>query len=95
MPETFDLVGAIIDFENGDLDDDATIELFQHLVDTGQAWTLQGSYGRAARALIDQGYVTDPSAVREPKPEKIGTHCECGADYVDLGPRGWGYACAR
>ena len=54
-----DVVGAIIAYETGGLGEDATITLFQHLVDTGLAWSLQGSYGRAAQALIDQGLVTN------------------------------------
>ncbi len=54
---TFDLVGAIMNFESGQLDDDGVIELFQHLVDTGMAWSLQGSYGRAAKQLLDQGLI--------------------------------------
>lgn len=53
----FDCVGAIMAFEQGDLDEEKTIELFQHLVDTGLAWQLQGSYGRAAKHLIENGYI--------------------------------------
>jgi hypothetical protein len=47
----------IIEFEQGTLDDDAVIELFQELVNTGLAWQLQGSYGRTAADLIDAGLV--------------------------------------
>jgi len=54
---TYDRVVSIIEFENGTLDDDGVLELFQDLVDTGLAWSLQGSYGRAANALIEAGHI--------------------------------------
>lgn len=47
----------IMDFEMGMLDDEGILKLFQHLVDTGMAWTLQGSYGRMATALIENGLI--------------------------------------
>lgn len=52
---------AIIAYEQGDLNDDQMIELFQSLVDTGLAWQLQGSYGRTAVELIEAGLVSRPS----------------------------------
>ena len=58
MTRPYDVTGAIIAFESGDLDEEGVRELFQHLVDTGLAWTLQGSYGRAAAALIEAGVIT-------------------------------------
>ncbi len=36
------------------------IEAWQHLIDTGLAWTLQGWYGRQATALIETGVCTAP-----------------------------------
>lgn len=53
----YDLVGNIMDFETGNLDEDGICTLFQYLVDTGLAWTLQGSYGRMAKALLDEGRI--------------------------------------
>jgi hypothetical protein len=53
----YDEVSAIMAFENGELDEEGTLELFQHLVDTGLAWRLQGSYGRAAASLLEQGLI--------------------------------------
>lgn len=50
-------VGLIIEYESGQMSDKATIKLFSELIKTGDAWTLQGSYGRMAKALIDAGYI--------------------------------------
>jgi hypothetical protein len=55
-----DQVDMIMAFEAGELDEDGVIALFQDLVDSGLAWKLQGSYGRAAVSLIEQGLVSLP-----------------------------------
>jgi len=56
--KVYDRTSAIIAYETGELELDGVVELFQHLVDTGLAWQLQGSYGRTAVALIEAGLVT-------------------------------------
>ena len=53
----FDSLAFIMDYESGDLSEAELIDGFQHLLDSGLAWSLQGSYGRMARALIDAGYI--------------------------------------
>lgn len=44
-------------YEDGDMTQREEIALFQKLVRSGMAWTLQGSYGRTARAMIDAGLI--------------------------------------
>jgi len=56
--EKFDLVGSIMDYEGGEMSDEDMIVFFQHLIDTGMAWSLQGHYGRTAKALIEAGHCT-------------------------------------
>jgi hypothetical protein len=53
-----DVTNNILAFECGELSDEDIIILFQHLVNTGLAWTLQGSYGRTATTLIEAGLVS-------------------------------------
>jgi hypothetical protein len=48
----------IMDFEEGLLDDDEVIELFQGLIDSGLVWELQSKYGRLAGRLIVAGKCT-------------------------------------
>lgn len=56
----YDAVNAMMRYEGGGepLNEDEVVELFQHLVDTGLAWSLQGHYGRTAQAMIERGMVT-------------------------------------
>lgn len=52
----FDAVGFIMDYESGNLESGQDmIDGFQELINSGLAWQLQGSYGRTARSLIEQG----------------------------------------
>ena len=50
------LTEQIIMYESGDLTDSQTHQLFQHLIDSGLVYMLQGHYGRTAEALIDAGF---------------------------------------
>jgi hypothetical protein len=51
------MIDKILEYESGDLSFSQVVELFSELVKNGMAWTLQGNYGRTAKALIDAGYL--------------------------------------
>lgn len=48
----------ILDYEMGDITNENFLRLFQHLINTGLAWKLQGHYGRTAQALLDNSRCT-------------------------------------
>ena len=54
-PAPFDLMSFILAFEGGDITEEELIEGFQHMIDSGVVWQLQGFYGRQAMALIASG----------------------------------------
>lgn len=61
-----DLVGRIMAYESGELDDDETLQLFSELIKGGTIRHLQGSYGRAAADMIASGLLTpDGEVVRD------------------------------
>ncbi len=53
-------IDKIISYENGELDDEEIISLFQEMIDDGSVWQLQGHYGRTAHALIEAGHCSLP-----------------------------------
>lgn len=63
-----DLAGALSAFEDGEMDEDDFVRLFQYLIDTRLAWTLQGLYGRTAMRLIDDGMCHRPDPDGEGHP---------------------------
>ena len=48
------------DPESAGMSEKDLIDMWQHLVNTGQAWRLQGSYGRTASSLLEAGIIKQP-----------------------------------
>ena len=58
MAKKFAVVDYIMAYEAGELRGSQVLELFSQLIKNGQAWSLQGSYGRMAGSLIGRGYIS-------------------------------------
>jgi len=52
------LTERIVEYENGLLNEEQTIQLFQRLCDSGMIMNLQGHYGRLAFQLWEAGLIT-------------------------------------
>lgn len=63
MSRPRDLIDRMIAYEPGELRPVETVALFQELIDSGDAWNLQGRYGRTAQMLIELGYCDAASDV--------------------------------
>ena len=63
IPEKGQLTDMIMNFEERQSTVEEVLELFSVLIQTGMAWSLQGSYGRTARHLIDQGSLSEDGTI--------------------------------
>ena len=51
------MIDMLMAYEDGELDSEQTVELFQNLIDSGLIFNLQGHYMRAAKELVDAGLI--------------------------------------
>jgi hypothetical protein len=51
-------IDQIMAYEDGELSELETLDLFAGLIRDGICWQLQGSYGRTAASLIDAGLIS-------------------------------------
>ena len=58
-------IDKLMAYESGELNDAETINFFADLVKSKMAWSLQGSYGRMASAMIDAGFISPEGEVTE------------------------------
>jgi hypothetical protein len=58
-------IDKMMAYESGELNDAETINFFAELVKSKMAWSLQGSYGRMASAMIDAGFISPEGEVTE------------------------------
>ena len=52
-----DQVSLIIAYEQGELSEEKTLDLFSELIKSGLCWRLQGCYGRTAKSLIENDII--------------------------------------
>jgi len=83
------LVNYIMDYEGGDPTVEDVVNLFSYLVETGQAWTLQGMYGRQAQRLIEAGILDKKGKINWKKVDKPEE------EYYGLNAKGNGLEYAR
>jgi hypothetical protein len=64
-------IDYIMDYEQGELTDLKTLDLFSFLIKDKICWNLQGHYGRTAKNLINEGWISPKGFINE---ELIETH---------------------
>ena len=52
--------------------DEQYIQAWQHLIDTGLAWSMQGFFGRTASVMIQEGLCYMPIKKQPKKPKSTG-----------------------
>lgn len=80
MEESMDIVDMIMAYEGGDLDARGILRLFASLIQSGEAWSLQGHYGRTAAGLIEAGLISKEGKVDWPEVERRLAEAEDSED---------------
>jgi hypothetical protein len=58
-----DYVDKIMAWESGELSNEDVLKFFGELIKSGQAWSLQGMYGRQASRFIEEGFISKEGVV--------------------------------
>jgi hypothetical protein len=53
--DSYSAVAIAEGFNEEEVDEEEQLSAWQYLIDSGLCWSLQGSFGRAAQSLIEQG----------------------------------------
>lgn len=69
--DTYDLVGAMMDWEMGELSDKGQLKLFAYLLNNNLTSGLNGIYGRYARTLLDAGYILEEDGKFVPQYQRL------------------------
>ena len=64
-------IDKIMDYENGELDHEEAVKMFQEMIDDQSVWKLQGSYGRVAMMLIEEGFCYMPKEAWDNDEERL------------------------
>jgi len=72
--QTYDEVGAIMAWEEGELSLAGTQELFTHLLASGLVWKLQGAYQRALFAYVHENVLTAKHGVTKQLKARVEVH---------------------
>jgi hypothetical protein len=60
---TMDYLDKIMAWESGELGNEDVLKFFAELIKSGQAWSLQGMYGRQASRFIEEGFISKDGVV--------------------------------
>ena len=73
MGQVHNELARIIDYENNNLDAEQVLQFFADITKTGLVWQLQGSYGRMANTLIEEGFIDREGNVADDAVERINS----------------------
>ncbi|CAB4199166.1 hypothetical protein UFOVP1336_16 [uncultured Caudovirales phage] len=74
-----DIIGSIIKMEQGELSFHDSLRLFAILIKTGEVWKLQGSYGRAAKSMIDDNLISTTGEINWERANQLIESAEANA----------------